>query len=161
MPKINLDTVPVKTGSIYPAPYNAQMAGRSSLRLGDAGRLTQFGANLVILAPGAKSSLRHWHKNEDEFVMITHGKVTLIDDHSKTEMTVGDCAAFAAGDTNGHHFINHTDQEARFLVVGTRADQETCTYSDIDMKVDLIGDDYTFTHKDGTPFSAQKGQNNG
>ena len=31
--------------------------------------LTQFGANLVILQPGALSSLRHWHLNEDEFVM--------------------------------------------------------------------------------------------
>ena len=41
---------PVRTGSIYPEPYASEMAGRSSLRLGDAGGLTQFGANLVILA---------------------------------------------------------------------------------------------------------------
>ena len=42
---------PVKTGSIYPEPYAPEMAGRSSLRLGQAGGLTQFGANLVILRP--------------------------------------------------------------------------------------------------------------
>ena len=60
MPKIDLATVPVKTGSIYPEPYASQMRGRSSLRLGQAGGLTQFGANLVILAPGARSSLRHF-----------------------------------------------------------------------------------------------------
>ena len=71
MPKIDLATVPVKTGSIYPEPYASQMQGRSSLRLGQAGGLTQFGANLVILAPGARSSLRHWHRHEDEFVMVT------------------------------------------------------------------------------------------
>ena len=54
MPKLDLSTVPVKTGVIYPAPYDAQMAGRSSLRLGDAGGLTRFGANLVVLQPGAQ-----------------------------------------------------------------------------------------------------------
>ena len=46
---IDQDKAPVKTGSIYPEPYASQMAGRTSLRLGDLGGLTQFGANIVIL----------------------------------------------------------------------------------------------------------------
>jgi uncharacterized cupin superfamily protein len=150
MPKIDLDMVPVKAGSIYPAPYDAEMKGRSFLRLGDATGLSQFGANLILLEPNAKSSLRHWHLNEDEFVMVTKGTVTLIDDHGSHEMTVGDCAGFPAGDTNGHHFINQTNTEARFLVIGTRATQEVCTYSDMDMKVDLHASGYKFTRKDGT-----------
>ena len=61
MPKLDLSQVPEKTGSIYPDPYASMMQGRSSLRLGQAGGLTQFGVNLVTLAPGAMSSLRHWH----------------------------------------------------------------------------------------------------
>ena len=117
---IDLSRCPVKTGSIYPEPYACEMAGRSSLRLGEAGGLTQFGANLVILAPGAKSSLRHWHRHEDEFVMVTQGEVVLVQDEGETVMRPGDCAAFPAGDPNGHHFLNRTDAEARFLVVGTR-----------------------------------------
>ena len=64
---IDLTACPVKTGTIYPEPYASQMAGRSSLRLGDAAGLTQFGANLFTLEPGARSSLRHWHEAEDEF----------------------------------------------------------------------------------------------
>ena len=71
--KLDLADVPVKTGSIYPEPYAAMMKGRSSLRLGQAGGLTQFGVNLVRLEPGALSSLRHWHEKEDEFVMVTEG----------------------------------------------------------------------------------------
>ena len=43
MPKLELDRVAVKSGSLYPEPYAAMMAGRSSLRLGEAGGLTQFG----------------------------------------------------------------------------------------------------------------------
>ncbi|MCB1371661.1 MAG: cupin domain-containing protein [Rhodobacteraceae bacterium] len=156
MPKIDMDAVPLRTGSIYPEPYAAQMAGRSSLRLGDAGRLTQFGANLVILAPGARSSLRHWHRHEDEFVMVTEGELILVQDEGETLMHPGDCAAFPAGDTNGHHFLNRTDREARFLVVGTRAPREVATYSDVDLVVEIEGGKARFTHRDGTPFAGPR-----
>jgi len=152
MPKVDLTKCPVKTGSIYPEPYASEMAGRSSLRVGDAGGLTQFGANIVILVPGAKSSLRHWHLNEDEFVMVRQGEVTLIDDHGETVMNVGDCATFPAGNENGHHFINQTQKEAQFLVVGTRAETETATYSDIDLKVEIGGGKFEFMKKDGSPL---------
>lgn len=149
MPKIDLDKVPVKTGSIYPDPYAAEVVGRSSMRLGDAGGLSQFGANLVILKTGGKSSLRHWHLNEDEFVMVTKGVVTLVDDFGATEMTVGECAAFPAGDQNGHHFVNKSSEEAQFLVIGTRAKQEIAVYSDVDMKVEIDTNGFEFTRKDG------------
>ncbi len=154
MPVIDPALVPVKTGSIYPEPYASQMRGRSSLRLGDAGGLTQFGANLVILQPGAMSSLRHWHLNEDEFVMVTTGECTLVQDAGETVMRPGDCAAFPAGSPDGHHFINKTNAEARFLVVGSKARREVATYSDVDLTVTVEAGGATFTLKDGTPYKA-------
>ena len=156
MPKIDLAKVPVKTGSIYPEPYAAQMQGRSSLRLGQAGGLTQFGVNLVILAPGARSSLRHWHRNEDEFVMVTEGECVLVQDAGETLMLPGDCAAFPAGDPDGHCFINRSTTEARFLVVGTKAPSEVATYSDVDMVVAMEGGSARFTYKDGTPWDGPR-----
>lgn len=159
MGKIDLASVPVKTGTIYPAPYDAEVAGRSSLRLGDAGGLTQFGVNIVILAPGAKSSMRHWHLHEDEFVMITLGECTMVMDAGPTIMRVGDCAAFPAGVEDGHCFINHTDTEARFLVAGTRAPHEVATYSDIDLMVALSPGEKGrahFTYKDGTDWTGPR-----
>jgi uncharacterized cupin superfamily protein len=159
MPKINLAAVPVKTGTIYPPPYDAEVAGRSSLRLGDAGGLTQFGVNLVILAPGAKSSMRHWHLNEDEFVMVTQGACTMLTDAGETLMQAGDCAAFPAGVADGHCFINHTDTEARFLVVGTKAPREVATYSDVDLMVELTPGEKGrahFTYKDGTDWAGPR-----
>ena len=157
MAKIDLAKVPVKTGSIYPAPYAAMMAGRSSLRLGEAGGLTQFGVNLVMLEPGALSSLRHWHLAEDEFVMVTEGICTMVTDAGATEMRPGDCAAFPAGRPDGHHFINRTDRPARFLVVGSKAPREVATYSDVDLMLTLEGGRATFTHKDGSPFKTPEG----
>ena len=156
MPKLDLTAVPVKSGTIYPPPYAAEVAGRSSLRLGDAGGLTQFGVNIVILAPGAKSSLRHWHLHEDEFVMIMQGSCTMMQDAGPTIMQVGDCAAFPAGVPDGHCFVNHTDTEARFLVVGTKAPAEVATYSDVDFMAHLGGGVARFTYKDGTDWTGPR-----
>jgi uncharacterized cupin superfamily protein len=147
---------PVRTGSIYPEPYAAMVAGRSSLRLGQAGGLTQFGANLVILAPGARSSLRHWHEQEDEFVMVTEGELVLAQDEGETVMGPGDCAAFPAGDTNGHCFFNRTDREARFLVVGTKAPREVAHYSDEDFLIVIEGTETRMTYRDGTPWTGHR-----
>lgn len=156
MPVIDLAKVPVRAGSIYPSPYAEMMAGRSSLRLADAGGLTQFGANLVTLEPGAISSLRHWHEREDEFVMVTEGECTLIQDEGETVMRPGDCAAFPAGDRNGHHFVNRTESPARFLVVGTRAPREMAHYSDVDLCVRIEAGKAEFTYRDGTAWNGPK-----
>ena len=156
MPKLELDRAAVKSGSIYPEPYAAMMAGRSSLRLGEAGGLTQFGVNLVTLQPGALSSLRHWHAHEDEFIMITEGECVLVQDAGETLMRAGDCAAFPAGDPDGHHFINRTDREARFLVVGTKGRTEVATYSDVDLQVHIADGTPRFTYKDGTDWTGPR-----
>ncbi len=156
MPVIDQSSITPRTGTIYPEPYAAEMKGRSSLRLGDAGGLTQFGANLVILEPGAKSSLRHWHEREDEFVWITEGECSLIQDAGETVMRPGDCAAFPAGSTDGHHFINRTDRIAKFLVVGTKAPHEVAHYPDFDFRIEIDAGKPTFTYRDGTPWSGPR-----
>lgn len=153
MPKLELDRVAVKSGSVYPEPYAAMMAGRSSLRLGEAGGLTQFGVNLVTLLPGALSSLRHWHRAEDEFVMVTEGCCVLVQDEGESLLRPGDCAAFPAGDPNGHHFINRTDRVARFLVVGSKSKHEVATYSDHDLVLEMTQGKARFTYRDGSDFS--------
>ena len=52
MPKVNIDTVPVRKGCPYPSPFDVPCAGRTRRRLGDAGGLRDFGVNLMTLAPG-------------------------------------------------------------------------------------------------------------
>jgi uncharacterized cupin superfamily protein len=153
MPVIDQSKLTPRTGSIYPEPYASMVKGRSSLRLGDAGGLTQFGANLIMLEPGARSSLRHWHENEDEFVMITEGECVLVQDEGETVMRVGDCAAFPAGSTNGHCFLNRTDKVAKFLVVGTKAKFEVAHYSDHDFRIEIEGGKARFTYRDGAPWT--------
>lgn len=150
MPKLDITKIPARTGSSYPEPYNSQMQGRSQKALGDAGGLSQFGVNLVHLDPGAQSALRHWHEEQDEFLMVTAGELTLVDDTGETALAVGDCCAFPAGDANGHHVVNKGTAPGSFLVVGTRTPNEIGWYSDIDMKVTVTPKQFAFTRKDGT-----------
>jgi uncharacterized cupin superfamily protein len=143
---------PKRTGSRYPAPHNEPCIERSKAVLGDVFGLNQFGVNLVTLAPRAWSSQRHWHEKEDEFVFVVEGEIVLCDDDGDHLLSSGMCAGFKANNGNGHCLKNLTDKPVVYLEVGTRAQDETAWYSDIDMKVSLINRVMTYTKKDGTPF---------
>jgi uncharacterized cupin superfamily protein len=150
MSKLDLQTIPQRLGSNYPEPFAAPMGERIRQCLGDAGGLTQFGVNLLQLAPGSWSSQRHWHSLEDEFVFVVAGEVTLVTDEGEQLLRAGDCAAFPANRPNGHHLINRSAAPAVCLEAGGRNADDVCTYSDIDMLFDPKIDAYV--HKDGTSY---------
>lgn len=150
MSKLDLSSIPERKGSNYPAPFGRELGERVRQRLGDAGGLTQFGVNLLQLAPGAWSSQRHWHSLEDEFMFVVSGEVVLVTDEGETLLRAGDCAAFPATRPNGHHLINKSESMAVCLEVGSRNPSDDVVYPDIDMLFDPKTDGYT--HKDGTPY---------
>lgn len=154
MPKIDLEKVPVLTGTGYPAPFAGAVAGRSRKRIGDAGGLTQYGVNICALRPGAASAHRHWHKAEDEFVYMLSGEAVLIEDSGETALKAGDAAAFPAGAANGHHLVNRSNADAVFLEVGSRAAEESVEYTDpaVDMRAVKDAKGWRFLHKDGRPW---------
>jgi uncharacterized cupin superfamily protein len=146
------EDVAPRRGSIYPKPFDAPVAGREKRALGDALGLTQFGVNLVTLAPGAWSSQRHWHANEDEFVYVLEGEVALVTDAGERVLRSGMAGGFLAGKADGHHLINRSDAPAVYLEVGTRAASEEAQYSDIDMVARRDGGAFVFTRKNGDPY---------
>ena len=152
MPKIDTSSVPVRTGSGYPPPFDKVCAARTRRRLGDAGGLRDFGVNLMTLPPGSWSSQRHWHSHEDEFVFLLEGELTLVEDGGETVLRAGDCATFPKGTGNGHHFLNKSSAIAVYLEVGSRNPLDLTTCSDIDMK--SASADGKFVRKDGTPYAS-------
>src|SRR5438552_5022058 len=124
MPKIDISKAPIRTTTVYPAQFLHVVEGREKAALGNVAGLTQFGVNLTRLKPGAASSLRHWHEQEDEFVYVLEGEITLIEDGGEVRLSPGDAAGFKAGVPNGHHLINKTQRDALYLEVGTRAPRE-------------------------------------
>jgi len=142
-----------RLGTNYPAEHAQRCSTREKRALGDLFGLTQFGVNLTTLPPGCWSSLRHWHQNEDEFVYVIDGEITLIDDEGAHLLLPGMCAGFKAGDQNGHHLVNRGTRTAHYLEVGSRMPEEQVIYSDIDMKATRVaGGPLKTTRKDGTPY---------
>ena len=154
MPLIDPKNIAVTHGTNYPAAFNEPCKNKITQRLGNAGNLTQFGVNHVTLPPRCWASQRHHHSAEDEFVYILTGQPTLIDDNGETILKPGDSCAHPAGDNNGHHLINSTDEAVTFLVVGTRNPEEDhCQYPDVDLDLPANGTALRkIYHKDGTPY---------
>jgi uncharacterized cupin superfamily protein len=151
-PWLDPQSLAPRLGSAYPAPFGDPLAGREKRALGDALHLTQFGVNLVTLAPGSWSSQRHWHANEDEFVYVLEGEVTLVTDAGEQTLRPGMAAGFPAGNADGHHLINRSEKLALYLEVGTRAKTEEAHYSDIDMIARKVERGFIFTRKNGEPY---------
>jgi uncharacterized cupin superfamily protein len=151
LPKIDLNAVPPTNATGYPPPFDAAVEGRWYRRLAPPGNLSLLGASHVTLRPGAWSSQRHWHQDEDELVIILSGEAVLVDDAGETVMRAGDIAAFPKGDRNGHHLQNRSDADCVFVAIsaGPRGEGD---YSDIDMR--FTPDGY-FT-KDGRRYDTER-----
>ncbi|WP_426954999.1 cupin domain-containing protein [Muricoccus radiodurans] len=150
--KIDVAAVAPNIGTLYPPPFDEPCLSRERRKLGDAAGLTQFGANLLRLPPGAWSSQRHWQTESDEFVYVLSGEVTLVTDAGEEILRPGDCAGFKAGDPDGHCLQNRTDRDATVLEVGTRIATDGAHYSDIDMVSPPGGKPVPYTRRDGTPY---------
>jgi uncharacterized cupin superfamily protein len=152
--RIELNAVPVVTGSRYPSPFDAPCAARARQRLGDAAGLSDFGVNLMRLPAGAWSSQRHWHSAEDEFVYVLEGEVVLVTDGGEETLRPGDCAGFKAGVMDGHHLQNRSQREAVVLEIGSRKiAEDEGAYPDIDLR--FLKGRTGFARKDGTPYSSK------
>jgi uncharacterized cupin superfamily protein len=158
MPKIDVASVPVDSGYTYPDPFWKVQVGRSRQRLGNAVGLSQFGVNLARLKPGAWSSQRHWHKNEDEFVYVLQGEVVLCEDGGETVLKAGDAAGWKANGGNGHCLVNRSDRDALVIEVGSRIARESVVYSDIDMLLERDGNGRVqYLHRSGEPYPKRSG----
>ena len=149
MPKLDLDAIESTNRTGYPPPYDAPMAKRWQRRFGAAAGLTDFGANHVTLEPGGISSQRHWHEEEDEFVVMLEGEAVLEEESGETLIRAGDCASFPKGVANGHRLVNRGDSPCVFIAIGKHA-LSNCHYPDIDLHLDAASG--AFTRKDGSSY---------
>lgn len=152
MPKLDLASIPQSNATGYPAPFDEPVKGRWWRRLAPAGGLTDMEASHVVLKPGAWSSQRHWHDEEDELVVMIAGEAILIDDLGETVLRAGDVAAFPRADGNGHHLVNRSDTDCVFVAISAGNRDGSGSYSDIDMRFTADG----YVHKDGTPYPAKR-----
>lgn len=125
------------------------------MALGDRVGLTQFGVHLERLPAGSRSSHRHWHETEDEFIYLISGELVLIEDE-ETLLKPGDAAGWKAGESVAHCLENRSDGEAVFLAVGTRNVEDRVHYPDHDLLLRRAAGGRSFTRLDGTPVEGEE-----
>ncbi|WP_280925515.1 cupin domain-containing protein [Caldimonas aquatica] len=128
------------------------MNGRLKHPLGELFGLTNFGVNLVHLAPGGISALRHAHTKQDEFVYILSGHPTLHTDEGNTPLAPGMCAGFKAGSGNAHRLVNETEEQVVYLEIGDRTPGDEVSYPDDDIAARMVESQWAFLHKNGDPY---------
>ncbi|WP_104027826.1 cupin domain-containing protein [Vibrio jasicida] len=147
------DSLKGDTFNPFPEPFKSHLGQSECKGLGDLFGLSQFGVNLEILEPNAQSALRHWHTKSDEFLYVLDGELYLITDEGEQVMTRGMCAGFPAGAENGHHLVNRSDSQAKFIVIGSRVAGDEAHYPDDDFKwVVKSSGEWVASRKDGTPY---------
>ncbi len=153
MPKLDLSAIAQTNATGYPAPFDADVKGRWYRRLAPAAGLTKMGASHVELKPGAYSSQRHWHTEQDELLVMLSGEAILIEEDGETVVSAGDILAWKAGTENGHRLHNRSSEPCFFVAVsaGDR-DKDGGAYPDIDMVFDAEG----YARKDGTRYDTTR-----
>jgi len=146
--------VPESNQSRYPEQYRAAHLLRHNRRLGDHAGLKNFGVNLTRIAPGGRSSQRHAHSRQDEFIYVLDGEATLETNTGPQILRPGMCVGFPAGSAEAHCFVNNSSSDVLLLVIGDRTAGDQVAYPDIDLH-GAPGPDGTlrFARKDGTPYS--------
>ena len=149
MPKLDLAAIAQTNATDYPAPYDAAVEGRWHRRLAPSSGLTKMGASHVVLKPGAWSSQRHWHAEEDELLVMLAGEAVLVEDDGETIVRPGDICAWPAGERNGHHLQNRSEADCSLLAISAGdSESDHGEYPDIDLRFAPEG----YLHKDGTPY---------
>jgi uncharacterized cupin superfamily protein len=101
------------------------------LEYSGVGGLSQFGAHVETLQPGSRSSERHWHEEEDEFVYMLSGEATVIEEDGAHLLHSGDATCWPAGMPNAHHVVNRSGAPCTYLIFGTWMARDVVHYPDV------------------------------
>ena len=82
------------------------------------------------LQPGSRSSDRHWHEQEDEFLYVLSGEATVVENDGAHTLHPGDAACWPAGTANAHQLVNRSGAPCTYLILGNRAIPDVTHYPD-------------------------------
>ena len=131
MKKASFDSATAFTGGPpYPPPHDQPCKGRVTWSVTKQYGLSQFGVSRVVLPPGVWSTQRHWHKTNDEFVIVISGELTLVSDEGEEVLGPGDSVGFRMNNPDAHHFQNRGSEPAVYYDIGGRDMYDVSTFPD-------------------------------
>ncbi|MGD2060266.1 MAG: cupin domain-containing protein [Acidimicrobiia bacterium] len=100
------------------------------IRLGRRTGARMLGASVYLIKPGQKSFPYHYHHGNEEMLIVLDGSVTVRTPDGDHVAGRGDALSFATGPAGAHQLINHTDRDARVLMMSTMVSPEIVEYPD-------------------------------
>lgn len=89
-----------------------------------------LGASVYLIHAGQKSFPYHCHHANEEMLIVLEGSVTVRTPEGEQVAARGDAMSFAAGPGGAHQLVNHTDEDARVLMLSTMVSPEIVQYPD-------------------------------
>ncbi len=89
-----------------------------------------LGASVYVMAPGEASFPYHFHRANEEMLIVLEGEVTVRTPDGEHSAGKGDALAFNRGPGGAHQVINRSDSDARILMISTMLEPEIAEYPD-------------------------------
>lgn len=100
------------------------------IRLGRRIGSQMLGASVYVIKPSQKSFPYHFHRGNEEMLIVLEGSVTVRTPDGEQVAARGDAMSFVTGPAGAHQLVNHTGEDARVLMVSTMISPEIVEYPD-------------------------------
>lgn len=100
------------------------------VRLHEAIGAEHLHGSVVTVAPGDTIGRYHWESAREEWLLVLDGAPTVRTAAEEREFRPGDLAAFPRGPEGAHQVLNHSDAEARVLIVSEAVEPNVIVYPD-------------------------------
>ena len=114
--------------------------------------------SIYEIEPGNSSWPYHIEVNEEEWLIVIEGEVTLRTPDGESVLRAGDVVCFPAGVTGAHAVRNHTDAPARYAMPSTEARYGGATVYPDSGKVGIGGPGFRHRGRLGEPVEYWEGE---
>jgi uncharacterized cupin superfamily protein len=130
----------------------------SAARLTESFGAAATGMGVYELEPGNAAWPYHFETNEEEWLIVIDGELTLRTPEGESVLRAGDVACFPAGVSGAHAVRSHTDASARYVMPSTSARYGGgCVYPDSG-KVLVAGPGFVHRGRLGEPVDYWEGE---
>jgi len=102
----------------------------SHARLTEGTAARKLAAGVSVVPPGKRACPYHLHHAQEEMFVILAGQGTLRVAGEMLPVKAGDVIVIPPGREYPHQLINTSDQDLKYLAIGTTDDPEICEYPD-------------------------------
>jgi uncharacterized cupin superfamily protein len=88
-----------------------------------------IGASLYEFEPGNQLWPYHWHRNNEEWLIVVAGTPTLRTPEGERELRAGDVVGFPEGEAGAHTLYNRSESSVRVVMFSTLR-KGSCVYPD-------------------------------